>query len=44
MVFDDYCSNSPDLTMRGINAFLSGYYNRLVKIGQKGTQLFIKKL
>jgi SAM-dependent methyltransferase len=44
MIFDDYCNLSPDLSMRGINAFLSGYYKKITNKRQNGVQLFIEKI
>ena len=44
MIFDDYGWGGPDLTKRGIDAFLSGYYKRykLIKLDH-GAQTFIIK-
>jgi predicted O-methyltransferase YrrM len=46
MIFDDYGWCGPDLTQRGIDAFLSAYHKKILKhqLGLKGTQLFIKKI
>jgi hypothetical protein len=44
MVFDDYGWGGTDLTIRGIDGFLSGYHKRIKKLGQHDTQLFIQKL
>ena len=43
MVFDDYGWGGPDLTKRGIDAFLSGYHKRIHLLGGKSTQVFIQK-
>ena len=44
MIFDDYGWGGPDLTQRGIDAFVSGYHKRISVLGLKESQLFIKKL
>lgn len=44
MIFDDYGWGGPDLTTRGIDAFLSGYHKRILNLGVVNTQVFIKKL
>jgi predicted O-methyltransferase YrrM len=44
MIFDDYGWCGPDLTQRGIDAFLSGYYKKIKKLGGVQSQLFIKKI
>jgi hypothetical protein len=44
MIFDDYGWGGPDLTQRGIDAFLNGYYKKIKKIGEKKSQMFIQKL
>jgi predicted O-methyltransferase YrrM len=44
MIFDDYGWGGPDLTQRGIDAFVSGYHKRISVLGIKESQLFIKKL
>ena len=43
MIFDDYCGFSPDLTMRGVNAFLAGYHNKIIQNGVTNVQLFVEK-
>ena len=44
MIFDDYGWGGPDLTMRGIDAFLSGYRDKITRIREpRNNQLFIKK-
>jgi predicted O-methyltransferase YrrM len=44
MIFDDYGWGGPDLTQRGIDAFLSGYRDKITRIKDvRETQLFIKK-
>lgn len=44
MIFDDYGWGGPDLAQRGIDAFRSGYYKRIVTVGQPANQVIIKKL
>lgn len=44
MVFDDYGWGGPDLTQRGIDAFLSGYATRIENLGVKKSQVFVRKL
>ena len=44
MIFDDYGWGGPDLTQRGIDGFLWGYHKRIQILGERGTQVFIKKL
>lgn len=44
MIFDDYCNIYWPTTYNGINAFLSGFSARIQKIGERHTQLFIKKI
>ena len=44
MIFDDYGWGEPDLTKRGIDSFLHGYYKKIKILGQKETQVFIQKL
>jgi len=34
----------PDLTQKGIDGFLSGYYKKIEKLGDENTQVFIKKI
>jgi predicted O-methyltransferase YrrM len=43
MIFDDYGWGGPDLTQRGIDAFLSGYRDRIQYLGMRCTQVFIMK-
>jgi predicted O-methyltransferase YrrM len=43
MIFDDYEWGGPDLTQRGIDAFLSGYYNKITVLGLIDSQVFLKK-
>jgi hypothetical protein len=43
MIYDDYGWGGPDLTQRGIDAFMQGYYRRITFLGEKGSQVFIKK-
>jgi predicted O-methyltransferase YrrM len=44
LIFDDYGWGGPDLTQRGIDAFVSGYYKKIKVLGFQGMQVFIKKL
>ena len=44
MIFDDYGWGGPDLTKRGIDGFLSGYHKRIQFLGERSSQIFIKKL
>jgi len=43
MIFDDYGWGGPDLTQKGIDGFMSGYHKRITYLGEKETQVFIKK-
>jgi predicted O-methyltransferase YrrM len=43
LIFDDYGWGGPDLTQRGIDSFMFGYYKR-IKILKIGEQVFIQKL
>lgn len=44
LIFDDYGWGGPNLTQRGIDAFLSGYYKRIKKLGMRESQVFVQKL
>lgn len=44
MIFDDYGWGGPLMTKKGIDAFLGGYHKRIEFLGEKNTQVFIKKL
>jgi predicted O-methyltransferase YrrM len=44
MIFDDYGWGGPDLTQRGIDAFLSGFHKRIVYLGAENTQVFVQKI
>ena len=44
MVFDDYGWGGPDMTQKGIDAFLSGYHKRIQKLGERYSQLVIRKI
>ena len=44
LVFDDYGWGGPDLTQKGLDAFLSGYHKRIKYLGEKSSQVFIKKI
>jgi hypothetical protein len=43
MIFDDYDWGGPDLTQRGIDAFLHGFCKRITVLGLYNGQVFIKK-
>lgn len=44
MIFDDYGWGGPDLTKRGIDAFLHGYCKKIKNLGERETQVFVQKL
>jgi predicted O-methyltransferase YrrM len=44
MIFDDYGWGGPDLTQKGIDAFLSGYSKRIQYLNNINTQVLIKKI
>lgn len=44
MIFDDYGWGGPDLTKRGIDGFLNGYHKRIQILGEKESQVFIRKI
>ena len=44
MIFDDYGWGGPDLTQRGIDGFISGYHKRIINLGERNSQVFIKKI
>ena len=44
MIFDDYGWGGPDLTQKGIDAFLSAYSSKIERLGEFNTQVFIKKI
>ena len=43
MILDDYGWGGPDLTQKGIDGFLSGYHKRITYLGERDSQVFIKK-
>jgi len=43
MIFDDYGWAGPDMTQRGIDAFLNGYHKRIDVLGMQQTQVFVRK-
>jgi hypothetical protein len=43
MIFDDYGWGGPDLTQKGIDAFLSGYHKKIKVLGIQDAQIFIQK-
>ena len=44
MIFDDYGWGGPDLTQRGIEAFISGYHKRMKLITIFNDQLYAQKI
>jgi len=44
MIFDDYGWGGPDLTQRGIDAFISGYHKVIKNLGMRDNQVFVQKL
>ena len=44
MIFDDYGWGGPDLTKRGIDGFVNGYHKRIQVLGERESQVFVKKL
>lgn len=44
LIFDDYGWGGPDLTQRGIEAFLHGYRTRIRNLGLRDMQIFAQKL
>lgn len=44
MIFDDYGWGGPDLTQKGIDAFLAGYHKRIRYLGICDSQVFVQKL
>ena len=44
MIFDDYGWGGPDMTQRGIDAFVSAYHKCIVNLGLRDSQVFIRKL
>jgi predicted O-methyltransferase YrrM len=44
LIFDDYGWGGPDLTKRGIDGFLHGYHKRIQILGERNTQVFVRKL
>ena len=43
LIFDDYGWGGPDMTKRGIDSFVDGYFKRITVVCQPGSQLIIKK-
>jgi predicted O-methyltransferase YrrM len=43
LIFDDYGWGGPELTQRGIDAFVSGYYKQIVSSIKHECQLFVRK-
>lgn len=43
MIFDDYGWGGPDMTKKGIDAFLSGYHKRITYLGIRDYQVFVRK-
>lgn len=44
MIFDDYGWGGPELTQKGVDAFLKTYSKRIEYLGEKDSQVFVKKL
>jgi predicted O-methyltransferase YrrM len=44
MIFDDYGWGGPDLTQKGIDAFLAGYHKKITYLGIRDSQVFVRKL
>lgn len=44
LIFDDYGWGGPDLTQKGIDAFLAAYSKRIHLIGFRDSQVFVKRL
>jgi len=44
LIFDDYGWGGPDLTQRGIDAFLSSYHKRIKHVSTVNSQVFCQKL
>jgi len=44
MIFDDYGWGGPDYTQKGVDAFLNSYIKKIDVLGEKETQLFIRKI
>jgi predicted O-methyltransferase YrrM len=43
LIFDDYGWGGPDLTQRGIDAFVSGYYKQIASSIRSDSQFFVLK-
>lgn len=43
LIFDDYGWGGPDLTKRGIDAFVHAYHKRIIVLGQRESQVFVQK-
>ena len=43
MIFDDYGWGGPDLTQKGIDGFLAGYHKRITYLGERDSQVFVRK-
>lgn len=43
LIFDDYGWGGPDLTKRGIDGFLNGYHKRITILGERESQVFVRK-
>ena len=44
LIFDDYGWGGPDLTKKGIDSFLYGYYKKIKVLGMKDSQVFVEKI
>lgn len=43
LIFDDYGWGGPDLTKRGIDGFMHGYHKRITVLGERESQVFIRR-
>jgi len=43
LIFDDYGWGGPDLTKRGIDGFLNGYHKRITVLGERESQVFVRR-
>jgi predicted O-methyltransferase YrrM len=44
MIFDDYGWGGPDLTQKGIEGFCMGYRKRIEVLGERNSQVFLRKI
>lgn len=43
LIFDDYGWGGPELTQRGVDSFLCAYQKRLTGLGQRDSQIFLRR-